>query len=891
MGERNDLFRRLVVEGSRFAVSTRTPVTGYARMLFCSLLFSLSYNALQTHKKTVTQHSIPQHSHRMRFPKQVYLLLLAVVCCQGARKSNGRERGARRRTQQAPIPVLIEVEGRPGLVTESQFVLLQELFVDTYNQLTQTLCPASASSLALSSVAIERQLDTYVPPGFGTASRTFTLECTATTSSPGLFYREYTITTRRAQTNLRKPKSKGYRSPSKSPSKSGSSKSSKSGTGYSKSTSKSGYKPDSPSEPGETTPVPGETTPVPGETTPVPGETTPVPGETTPVPGETTPVPTPGDNGSDRAGADCDGLSEAAFLVAYSSAVQARSADLESSITAVVDVAEMEPVPCADATSEFLPDVIVTFEGDDSLATAEQLDALAQSFGQTYNALNQLNPDTCDAFFRSVVSVSLVTDQGFNRRLHEDQRHLQVKPWKKFSYLYQVTGQCRACGSNTRLFNDVQGRLLSESSTAAFPFMERHLQVSDCVCPVTASDLRPPTNLEFQEGYQTSIDILKEEGVILPDYIVRVVSVKEVDEQTCGDIETFTPQVYVDLFGFPDNVTTFELDALAVSFTNTYNELAGDTCDPVFRSIESVSIDTDPASDNGRRLQAQAWTPQTFRYLFTVEGLCRTCGSNSRLFDDVVGRMLADLANAQHGRRFQEENLCFCTPEAVDIQRAPTEDEFAVAYNDTVKSLNLTNILYVVDVVEKLSDGVASTPAPTTAVPASTPAPTTAVPASTQAPTTAVPASTQRLLLQCLLQHQRLRLQCLLQRQRLRLQCLLQRQRPRLQCLLQHQRLRLHCLLQHQRPRLHCLLQHQRPRLHCLLQHQRPRLQCPSIPNPHRPLFPNPRSVRFNRRQHPLNLEAQKKRQVTVRRRSPLARQVHPLSTLRLYHPPLPMQQ
>ena len=65
--------------------------------------------------------------------------------------------------------------------------------------------------------------------------------------------------------------------------------------------------------------------------------------------------------------------------------------------------------------------------------------------------------------------------------------------------------------------------------------------------------------------------------------------------------------------------------------------------------------------------------------------------------------MLTSDGTAIHGRRFQEDGLCFCSLESL-ADRAPTENEFAAKYNETVMEMDLPNVQYVVSVHEQDDD-------------------------------------------------------------------------------------------------------------------------------------------------------------------------------------------
>lgn len=574
------------------------------------------------------------------------LLLLSCASAKDRRLRRPREDtrvndDMTRNLLQTKVPVLLQVDGQPGLLNEFEYVVLEETFIEAYNSLAQNLCPDTSVPL-VETVTIDRDVGNSASPGDGTVSRIFTLSSRITLPSvTSLFSPSQDIAVRRQLTNDKDPKPRRLSHGGKGGK----------GKGKSKQASKN------------------------------------------PV---TAPTMTSADE-STRTG--CPGLTEQAFALAYREAVRAKSGELGTSVVDVTDVAEMGPVACDTSAIEFTSDVVITFTGDPTLWSLSQEQGLTQSFGQTYRSLNRLNPDTCDLLFRDVFNVALFRDEEFNRRLRVEeeshnkaQRSLQAST--TFSYLYRATGECRGCQANSRLF--AQGssgrKLLASAQQVSFADTHRRLQDDTCMCPVTASELRPPTNEEFRDAYEATISILQKENVIDKAFIGSIVDVKEVRQVDwdCSATETFETQVYVQLSGTPSAVENDEIEALEVGFTETYKQLSGSFCDPFFRTPIEVTIDT--MTGVGRRLQSDS----SFTYEYTVSGLCRGCAGNSRLFGQSVRRMLS----RGDGRRFQQDNLCFCSLDSV-ADRAPTQDEFAVAYNETVKELTLANIRHVVSVNEQ----------------------------------------------------------------------------------------------------------------------------------------------------------------------------------------------
>ena len=465
-----------------------------------------------------------------------------------------------RDTQQAQaMPLLIQVEGQPGLLNEFEYAVLEDTFVEAYNSLTERLCPDAAPRTI--TVYMERDVSNYASPGDGTVSRLYTLKGQATIPKEfPLFSSSQGVAVRR---NLNKSKiDKKPRRLSRS------GKGGKGGT-------TSGYVKPEESEAAVTTP--------------------------------------------DAIRKSCPGLTEQAFTLAFREGVRSKSDQLGTSVTDVANVAELTPTVCDEANLEFSTDVVVTFTGDPSLWSLPQQAALAQSFAQTYRSLNGLNPETCDLLFRDVSNVTIYREQEFRRRLKES-----------FSYLYRITGTCRGCQRDSRLFaQGVSGRaLLSDKVPSLSDDTNRRLQNDTCSCPVNATQPRAPTEEEFQIAYENTISILQQENVIDAGLIESVVNVNEVQQVTegCAPVETFETLIDVELFGTASAVTAAEIEALELGFTQTYAQLSGSFCDPFFRTPIDVVIDT--MTGVGRRLQSGS----SIKYQYQVTGTCRGCGKRQTPF-------------------------------------------------------------------------------------------------------------------------------------------------------------------------------------------------------------------------------------------------------------------
>lgn len=531
---------------------------------------------------------------------QFVLYILLVLCLRADASEGARFRrqqkdtandaiNSSRRQVQLQVTALVLVQGRPGLLTEPQFALLEELFVEVYNELADTFCIGQHEAV---SAAIDRSVATE------TTRRQFGLAYLVNMiGDDSLFYTQNYL-------------------------------------------------------------------------------------------------------GEDL----CPGLSEERFLESYNQAIQTQSAELASSIDFVSSIIEMISAPCRNDTDTFMPNVIVSFTGNPSLASPEQLTNLEQAFQQTYNALNTFNPNTCDPFFRNVEQVSLIEENGFNRRvLNKEQRHLQATAIT-FSYLFRIRGACRGgCSSSSSLFDHETSRRLDWTPKDNGRIDWRRLQVDiGCICPLGATEERAPTQQEFQSAFQAAISALQNENRIDSSFIQSILDTREVNQVECGATQVFETNVRVELSGNPQSVTQSEVDALDQSFTNSFKQLTSNFCDPFFRTPLEIVIDTTTVRSRLLQTGGSRRLEQYFQYQYAMQIQCRNCGENTRLFSESVTRMLSQTTpgySAVSSRRFQEDNLCFCGLEAVD-SRSPTTAEFTVSYNSTVSELNLPNIDQVLGVVE-----------------------------------------------------------------------------------------------------------------------------------------------------------------------------------------------
>lgn len=233
---------------------------------------------------------------------------------------------------------------------------------------------------------------------------------------------------------------------------------------------------------------------------------------------------------------------------------------LETAIS-VFDVIEIEPAQCDDQVNTFMTTASVTVNvTDDSEATLQRV---GQQFLVSYNTLSQR---FCDPLFRTITNITLVSQQG-RRILDEDKqapkeqygrqkghdkgeastgqdvfdqqdRDLQVNgflapssspsmapsqrppPTRRIVLFFRVTGSCRGCPFNTRLFNDAIRRLSDkekmtiDESMASERRHYRFLQGATCYCSAVNVVKGAPSEREFFARYGSDVTMLARAGDI-----------------------------------------------------------------------------------------------------------------------------------------------------------------------------------------------------------------------------------------------------------------------------------------------------------------------------------------------------------------------------------------
>ena len=452
----------------------------------------------------------------------------------------------------------------------------------------------------------------------------------------------------------------------------------------------------------------------------------------------------------------CTGPTSASFLGNYSAALDVLVAN--STITSIDylgdQIVQLENIVCAEHVTEFFSDVFVEFmiAGNETRNVTEQeRQTLEEAFRASYNALNSLNNETCDPFFREIIDVELSekTDVTFNRRhllptaqddsMADSNVPVHNTPVRPTVFLLNVRGNCRGCRRDARLYDEGLRRrsLIGLHNSRAG---ERQLQglnenpptTDDCVCAVQPEEFRAPTREEFIAVYNNTISTLVDAGEL--QFVEAVAEVVEVDQVECpNEVSNFTTTMFFDLAGFPAKMNASEEALIVDSFVFVYNSIVEEFCDPLFRTVTNANVvqlldvagnpinDENPASPD---------VNVNYTVVFQAEGRCRECPPNSNLFDDGTfpGQRRLSLQGRRPGhrmsRRMEQESTCYCDTDATEVteERTPSEAEFVQEFADAVLTLGLSSVAKVVEVEEPNP-----TASPTiTASPTSSPFPSSA---------------------------------------------------------------------------------------------------------------------------------------------------------------------
>ncbi|CAB9520924.1 Protein of unknown function (DUF3494) [Seminavis robusta] len=421
--------------------------------------------------------------------------------------------------------------------------------------------------------------------------------------------------------------------------------------------------------------------------------------------------------------------------------------DGNSMATTVLEVEEEQRLECSASSAGVVntnftsyAHVAMDVAWEKSIINETEKLLLEEIFRDTYN---ELAYSQCDEHHRTVVNVTLVLDQPSSNEATATLEQEMDTDIVHRSVVFSVAAQCRRdCPLELYLFDD-EHTDATQLSTNTGRVGGRNLQQNVCTC---APGVQPGQSLleqDFLVAFNRRVAALKLATV---ESALDLVEAEQVDcgnstNDTTPELRVFTSSVLADVSLDLTNLTDAERLILEQTFLQTYNDLTFLGCDDKFRSIVSVSLQSDPAAnkdsfrDRGNRLKVPGFRrllsssdnnstainddnnststgPDSqnatdlapVAAVFSVTGTCRNCPVSEtgtfNLFDDAFGegsfsrrRQLASSSSVVglSGRALQEQvrpGVCFC-PVGVPPgeMQGPTAGIFQSLLNQQVADL------------------------------------------------------------------------------------------------------------------------------------------------------------------------------------------------------------
>jgi hypothetical protein len=439
-------------------------------------------------------------------------------------------------------------------------------------------------------------------------------------------------------------------------------------------------------------------------------------------------------------------------------------APLPKSVKRVIDLDQFNPIASCPNERNFSTFLTLDFTPGQQAALNitninTQYQQLEQAVVIAYNEANAalIAAGICDPTFTVLTSALLVVSPssgygptGLNRRL--------TSSTPDSSYTFQMSGRCRGCSDNTPLYNDASsgnrrrlqhlkvgqhyqgGAPQPEDSWMAYgrfdPRTSRSLQSSrnlpvinnECYCPVNATQFQRPTMAQYQQALNDQLQAAQATGAVT--IVSSVQNTLQVNPVNCSSqVVTFETEVAIDVSGNASSLTSSQLSALGQAFQDSYNTLAQQNCDPLFRTIESVQVvgiepsgtRRDLSDFDVRHRQETVSLLHLSTLLLRISGRCRGCTQSTALFNDVVHttRLLTSFMvstetsfkleidndndlGVSNGQRVLQQvtnqtDQCYCSI-AANSTSAPSLSTFTAVFNQTVASTNVTPTITVTTV-------------------------------------------------------------------------------------------------------------------------------------------------------------------------------------------------
>jgi hypothetical protein len=394
----------------------------------------------------------------------------------------------------------------------------------------------------------------------------------------------------------------------------------------------------------------------------------------------------------------------------------------------------------------------VSFIGDyASLVLEGNVELLQDALMQVYNCDDGSHKGK---YGRDINSATVSLDSLVN----SDQTH--------FSWIMEIEGEAPSCKDQSFFGEDSDTRRQLDNS------VQDNNDQRENPALLRGMEASPSKNRELK-GKKKKCDCLslKEVMVLYKEKIADLIqlqtlssifddvtSMQLVDPIDCGTFESFASYINVQYMGDPEGLSDAEIALMATGFVDTFNNKAGEVCDPNFRSLKKAEIigvqraverrlEPEERDEEERNLRVTAAPTETPRptessrptatpapsapslpptkapvyyrrpsnlayLLIRTTGACVGCSRDFRLFDYISNRMLEQwmipVHSEQHIRNLQ--GFCFCDQDAVN--RGQSTSEFAGNLNNFVQTNDFPSIDEVLGVAETEQPSDAPSEAP-----------------------------------------------------------------------------------------------------------------------------------------------------------------------------------
>lgn len=188
-----------------------------------------------------------------------------------------------------------------------------------------------------------------------------------------------------------------------------------------------------------------------------------------------------------------------------------------SSVQKSFGVVQVREVECEGLRDTFTSEVLVEATGDPDRITTRELNVIKDLFLQSYK---QTSENLCDSKFR-VVTDADVTVEKIERRLESLKSSSRVTEptlppavnsgsrFRPFRFRFKVSGKCKGCRRDERLFDDGFRRYLEEDYAMLIQTKQRNLGYilnnETCYCAVNAQ-VRTPSTGEFEVSLSQNVE-------------------------------------------------------------------------------------------------------------------------------------------------------------------------------------------------------------------------------------------------------------------------------------------------------------------------------------------------------------------------------------------------